>query len=179
MQVVLENYTFNVSARTITVASPATVIAERVALITDITTGKILYNFAAGTVGLTASGNVITLSTLQGAEQSTDHLRIDYTALPGDDTYALAFTHTAVAVGTSSVTALAASGTRQYALFVNDSANTMYLNIGGTASAGTGIRLNAGGGAYEMTIGAGNLSTAAITVVAAAGSAQNLLVTAA
>src|ERR1035437_10362692 len=48
---------------------------------------------------------------------------------------------------TTSVTALAASATRKYALFVNDSVNTIYLDTTGTdAVANHGVRLNAGGG---------------------------------
>ena len=39
---------------------------------------------------------------------------------------------------------------RKYALFVNDSTNDIYLNLGGTAVANTGIRLNSGGGSLEM-----------------------------
>ena len=63
--------------------------------------------------------------------------------------------HTApvVAAGPASTTGLAANVNRKYALFVNDSANAIWLNLGGTAVADTGIRLNATGGSYEMMPG--------------------------
>jgi hypothetical protein len=84
--------------------------------------------------------------------------------------------HTAPVIGSSSTAALAAAATRKAALFVNDSDETIYLNIGGTAAANTGIRLNANGGSYEMSQELGNLSTAAITAICASGS-KTLLVT--
>lgn len=68
--------------------------------------------------------------------------------------YAVA-THTApvVAAGPTSTTALASNIQRKYALFVNNSANALWLNLGNTAVASTGIRLNATGGSYEMMPG--------------------------
>lgn len=82
MKQVIRNYTFNPSTLQVVFIDYSSVAAERVALITDITTGKILYNFADATVAtITASGNVLTLSKLQGGEQSTDLLRIDYNTL--------------------------------------------------------------------------------------------------
>ena len=64
-------------------------------------------------------------------------------------------THTApvVAAGPASTTALASNIRRKYALFVNDSSNPIWLNLGNTAVASTGIRLNATGGSYEMMPG--------------------------
>ena len=58
-----------------------------------------------------------------------------------------------VAPGPASSTALAANVARKYALFVNDSANPIYIRMGGIATVGTGIRLNALGGSYEMMPG--------------------------
>lgn len=84
--------------------------------------------------------------------------------------------HTAPSIGSSSTTALASNANRKAALLVNDSDETIYLNIGGTAAVNTGIRLNANGGSYEMSQELGNLSTAAITGISASGS-KTLLVT--
>jgi len=90
----------------------------------------------------------------------------------------ITLTHAAVATNNStSVTALAASSSRLYCLFVNDSANVVYLNFGAAAVASTGIRLNANGGSYELPSGAGQISTVAVYAISAAGTGQNLLVT--
>ena len=78
MKTVLKRYTFSASAKTITLLDVAIVSLDKLALITDVTTGKILYNFADPSVRATVSNNVITLSALQGGEADTDKLRIDY-----------------------------------------------------------------------------------------------------
>jgi len=85
-------------------------------------------------------------------------------------------THTApvVAAGPASTTALAGNMNRKYALFVNDSSNDIYLNLGGTAVANTGIRLNSGGGSLEMM--PGNLFYGDVTFISTAA-ADRLLVT--
>lgn len=181
MKHIVKTWSFNAATRQITLTNFVTVRPERVALITDITTGKILYSFAGTpTVTLTAAGNVLTLSALQGGEANADVLRIDYNTSAGDPpTQALTFTHSAASVSAAGASvALAANLDRQYALLVNDSAVVLYLNIGGTATANTGIRLNPNGGSYEMGQGAGNLSTDAVSVIAASGTGNNLLVTA-
>lgn len=85
-------------------------------------------------------------------------------------------THAAVTVGNTSTSALAANANRKAMLFQNDSNETIYLSIGGVAAANTGIRLDAGGGAYEATFESGNLSAAAVTAICASGG-KNLLVT--
>ena len=76
-----------------------------------------------------------------------------------------------MAAGPASTTALAANSSRKYALFVNDSSNVMYLNLGGTAAANTGIRINADGGSYEMM--PGNLFYGAVNFI---GTAADVLV---
>jgi len=59
-------------------------------------------------------------------------------------------TNTAVSVGDTSTTILAANANRKYALIVNDSDTVIYLALGAAASVNSGIRLNANGGAYEI-----------------------------
>jgi len=59
-------------------------------------------------------------------------------------------TNTAVSVGDTSTTILAANADRKYALIVNDSDTVIYLALGAAASVNSGIRLNANGGAYEI-----------------------------
>lgn len=88
----LKNYTFNTAAKTITLTDVTTVRLDKLALITDVTTNKILYNFADLTVATaTVATNVITLSALQGGENNTDKLRIDYD-VESSDTAAFADT---------------------------------------------------------------------------------------
>jgi hypothetical protein len=60
-------------------------------------------------------------------------------------------TNSAVTVSTSNTTVLARNTGRQYAVIVNDGANPVYLSLGGTAVANSGIRLNAQGGSFEIT----------------------------
>jgi hypothetical protein len=85
MKTILKNYTFNTATKAITLTDIATVRLDRLALITDVTTNKILYNFADSTIATaTVSTNVVTLSALQGGENNTDKLRIDYDVELGD-----------------------------------------------------------------------------------------------
>lgn len=77
---------------------------------------------------------------------------------------------TGVSVSTSSVTALAASSGRVYAIFVNDGAVPIYLGLDGNAAvANKGIRLNATGGSYE--INGMNLDIGLVTAITASGTA--------
>jgi len=84
--------------------------------------------------------------------------------------------HTAVTVGTSSTLALAANANRESALFVNDSDETIYLSLNGSASLNSGIRLNANGGSYEMSKELGSLAVLAVNAISTSGS-KKLLVT--
>ena len=98
----IKNYTFSTSAKQITLTDVTTVSLDHLALITDTTTNKILYNFADSTVSTaTVSTNVITLSTLQGGENNADKLRIDYT--PATTDVAFADSTSAVALPTATV----------------------------------------------------------------------------
>ncbi|MDO8673041.1 MAG: hypothetical protein Q7O66_16660 [Dehalococcoidia bacterium] len=85
-------------------------------------------------------------------------------------------THSAVTVTTNSGVALAANENRKYALFVNDSDTTIYLMIAATAVANQGIRLNANGGSYEMSLQLGNLCQKVVNAINGTGS-KTLLVT--
>jgi hypothetical protein len=90
---------------------------------------------------------------------------------------ALTLAHTAVTVGNTSTAVLAASELRQYALFINDSDETLYLSADGTAAAlNDGIRLNAAGGSYEMSVRQGNIAQAAVVGISTSGG-KKLLVT--
>jgi hypothetical protein len=80
-------------------------------------------------------------------------------------------------MGTSSATVVASNSGRKALLIVNDSDTIVYLKIGGTAVANEGIRLNANGGSYEMSLELGNLATDAITGIVSSGSSKKVLVT--
>lgn len=85
MKSIIKNYSFNAATRVITLTDVATVRLDRLALITNVTTNKILYNFADTSVATaTVSTNTITLSVLQGGDANTDKLRIDYDTDIGD-----------------------------------------------------------------------------------------------
>ncbi|GAH26007.1 unnamed protein product [marine sediment metagenome] len=95
---------------------------------------------------------------------------VTITSLPSVSTA----TPTKVAVGVASTAALAANANRKFAVFVNDSNETIYLSLSGTAVINEGIRLNANGGAYETSLL--NLYTGAVTAICASGG-KNLTVT--
>ena len=88
----------------------------------------------------------------------------------------LKMAHTTASMTATSAVVLAANGAREYALIVNDGSVACYLNLGSTAVASEGIRINANGGNYEMGRNWGNLYTGAINGILASGTAT-LLVT--
>ncbi len=58
-----------------------------------------------------------------------------------------------IAIGTTSVMVLPANPRRISALIVNDHAtNVLYLKLGKNAVANEGIRINGGGGSYEIAL---------------------------
>lgn len=82
-----------------------------------------------------------------------------------DDKASSAGTNTAVSVGSSSTTVLAANANRKQAILVNDSDEEMYLKYGATAVANSGLRLNAYGGTLVETV-----YTGVIDAICASGS---------
>ena len=88
MKQIIANYSFNTSTKAITLTDFGTVRLDRLQLIVDTTTNKILYNFADSSIATaTISSNAITLSALQGGESNTDKLQIIYNTLTADPTY--------------------------------------------------------------------------------------------
>ncbi|KKL57775.1 hypothetical protein LCGC14_2232050 [marine sediment metagenome] len=88
----------------------------------------------------------------------------------------LAIAHTTASMTNASAAALALNNDRKYALIVNDGAVDVYLNLGGTAVANQGIRVNANGSSYEMSRNEGNLFDGVINGITASGTAT-LIVT--
>lgn len=79
-------------------------------------------------------------------------------------------THTPITLGAGSTPVLIENIRARYRLFVNGSANPIYINLGGLGVVGTGIYLQANGGSYEQygkTMWRGRVS--------AAGTAGDLL----
>lgn len=78
-----------------------------------------------------------------------------------------------VTVGSTSTTVLAQSAhyKRQYAAFVNDADEDIYLALGATAVMNQGIRLNANGGAFELPKDQnGNVYQGIVTGICTSGS---------
>lgn len=75
---IVDSYIFSPSGRTVTLPDFDSIDLSRLALITNVTTGQFLFNFADQTLGATVSGNVITLEHDTSSMSSTDKLRIDY-----------------------------------------------------------------------------------------------------
>ena len=92
------------------------------------------------------------------------------------DFHVVSFTHSEVVVGVASGVAIAANDEREYLLLVNDSDASIYLGIGVAAEMNKGIRINAGGGSYEISPRNGNFTTVDINAIAIAAT-KNLMVT--
>lgn len=78
MKVLVTNYTFNASAKTVTFNSYSTLELNRLLLITNATRNTIIYNFASPALGGTVSGNIITLLTDTSMMSNNDKLQIFY-----------------------------------------------------------------------------------------------------
>jgi hypothetical protein len=70
------NYTFDATNKTIYLAGLPTVNLEQIALVTNVTTGQIIYNFADTTKQATINGNAIVFETSSSGMANTDHLQI-------------------------------------------------------------------------------------------------------
>jgi hypothetical protein len=88
MKQIVKNYTFNTATKAITLTNFSAISLDRLQLIVDTTTNKILYNFADSTVTTASiSSNVITLGALQGGENNADKLQIVYDSSAGEPNY--------------------------------------------------------------------------------------------
>lgn len=87
MRQIISNYTFNPAARTVTFTDLSEVHLERLALITNVSRGVILFSLADATKGALAVNNAVTLMTDTTAMSSADDIRIDYDTPYGDPAY--------------------------------------------------------------------------------------------
>lgn len=72
------NYTFNPANRTISLNEYAEVRLERLALVTNLVTGDVIYQFNDPELSATVSANMITLAYDTSSMLASDALRIDY-----------------------------------------------------------------------------------------------------
>jgi len=76
MKRMIQNYAFDKTAKTVTLLDYTSVDLEGLLLITNVTDGAIIYNFADPAAGATVSGNVITLEYDTSAMDNSDKLQI-------------------------------------------------------------------------------------------------------
>ena len=76
MKRLIENYTFDRTTRTVTFNDYLSIDLEKILLITDVTRGTIIFNFACPGLTGRVSGNVLTLSYDTTPFASTDKLQI-------------------------------------------------------------------------------------------------------
>jgi hypothetical protein len=87
MKILFENYSFNPTAKTVTLNTTDTVTLEQLLIITNVTTNTIIYNFADPLTGGTISNNVLTLDYNSTGMSGTDKLQIflDNTLTPASE----------------------------------------------------------------------------------------------
>ncbi len=85
-------------------------------------------------------------------------------------------THTTASCTNSTSEALASNEGRISALLVNDGTSTIWIKVNEAAVANEGIRLNANGGSYYISMGEGNLDREAVNCITASATVV-LLVT--
>jgi hypothetical protein len=76
--ILIPDYTFDASAKTVTFDSFADIDIKRVLLITNVTDNIIIYNFADATIGGTAATNVLTLDYDTTTMSDSDELQVYY-----------------------------------------------------------------------------------------------------
>lgn len=87
MKVLFEDYTFNAVSKQITFNTTDVITLEQMLIVTNVTTNKIIYNFADPALGGTISNNVLTLTFDTTSMSDPDKLQIflDNTFLPASE----------------------------------------------------------------------------------------------
>jgi len=87
MKILFETYTFNAASKQITFNTTDVVTLEQLLVITNVTTNRIIYNFADPSAGGSIVNNVLTLDYNTTAMSSTDKLQIfiDNNATPASE----------------------------------------------------------------------------------------------
>ena len=78
MKIIVDNYTFNNAASTITFSDYSSIHLNHVLLIVNVTTNTIIYNFANPALGGDVASNVLTLDYDTSVMSSGDILMIQY-----------------------------------------------------------------------------------------------------
>lgn len=122
----------------------------------------------AGKSATLVAGKDIAFRVVQGlpATKLTDKTGADITPMV-DNVLETPQNPAGPTVGNTTTAVLAANTSRCYAVFTNDSTEVVYIALGKPAVMNTGIRLNAGGGYYEIT--RQNLFRGAINGICASG----------
>lgn len=87
MKQIVNNYTFNPAAKTLILGDYASVKLNRLLLITNVTVGKIIYQFNSAALGATVNGNTLTLNADLAGMNVGDNLQIIYDSQSGDPLY--------------------------------------------------------------------------------------------
>lgn len=156
MKVLVENYTFDASEKTVTLTDYNPVVMERLLLITNVTDGIIIYKFADATKGGTALTNVITLVYDTTSMSDTDDLQIFYDH--------------AAATQLVSGTVTANLGATDNAVLDDIAANQTDASQKTQVVDGAGNVIGATANALDINIKSGNPTTIAVTQ----GTATNL-----
>lgn len=84
MKRLVDNYTFDTGTQQIVLPDYSDIKLENLLLVTNVTRGVIMYNFATNTSGASASGNVIQLATDTTGMDNADRIQIYYDDLAVD-----------------------------------------------------------------------------------------------
>lgn len=113
---VVSNYTFDASAKTVTFNDFDSVDISRLALITNVTDGVVIYQFQKSTKGATVLRNVVTLEYDTTDMEDTDLLRIDYNVVEQPKAVTVSHHDSDIATlyDTQIITGSAVSGSTQF-----------------------------------------------------------------
>lgn len=78
MNIKVDNYLFDPVSRTITFVDYDSIRLDKIAIITNVTTNVMIYNFSSVSLGGTVSGNILTLTYNTSTMNSSDRLQIIY-----------------------------------------------------------------------------------------------------
>jgi hypothetical protein len=130
MKVLVGNYVFNKTSKTVVFSDFAAVVLERLLVITNVTRNTMIYLFTDPTLGGTVTGNTLTLTFDTSAMANTDKLQIFYETA---DTPALDTTAQTVNVSVQALTDMVGLLKRiaQYteSLEVTDSAQRLRVDV--------------------------------------------------
>jgi hypothetical protein len=87
MKQLIKNYTFNKTTGTVTFTDFASIAAERLLLITNVTSNTLIYQFNDAALGGVVTGNAINLTYDTSAMNDADKLQVIYDVATGDPAY--------------------------------------------------------------------------------------------